>query len=194
MRFLFHYRAPFSKQLALLKAVQEGALRHGDQVRGEERFEQVRDVDGLVMLGIGGHSRAVFNAYRAAGKRVVFFDKGYMRGGGWYRVAVDDFQPLRYLGKIARPMQRFDALGLELGAYRRGGEVILLDGASNKYCLWQNLGEHRAWGEHTVRLIRCYTSLPIVYRPRPSHNAPLPVEGAELSDGVPLADDLARAR
>lgn len=43
-----------------------------------------------------------------------------------------------------------------------------------------------------VDSIRGVTDRPIIYRPRPSHNAAVQLQGATLSTG-PLADDLARS-
>lgn len=202
MRFQFHYRAPFTKQLALLDAVKAGAAKHGDEVVGEQGFDEVRDVDGLVLFGIGGNSREVFDAYQRAGKHVVFWDKGYTRGGGWFRVAVNSFQPLDALQR-EWPADRFKALGINLPWYSTRGRCILFDGASNKFCLWQGLGDWIDWGARLLRTIRAHTDLPIVYRPRPSHNNELEkarlaqaaesVRGVEFSDG-PLAQDFARAQ
>lgn len=202
MRFAFHYRAPFSKQLALLEAVTAGAAKHGDEVAGEEGFGEVRDVDGLVLFGIGGNSREVFDAYQNAGKHVVFWDKGYTRGGGWFRVAVNEFQPHAAL-KQEWPADRFKALGINLPWYSTRGSHILFDGASNKYCLARNLGDWISWGYTMLQRIRGMTDLPIIYRPRPSHNNELEqsrlmatakaVRGVELSQG-PLAADFDRTR
>jgi hypothetical protein len=195
-RYVFHYRKPFAKSLALLRAIQEGALRHGDIVQGEEGFERVRDVDGLVLFGIGGYSRDIFDAYQKAGKDVVFWDKGYLRGGGWYRVAVNCFQPSPFfLSNLRSPPTRFDALGVDLRAYKKTGDTILFDGASNKYLLWHGFGDLTEWGSKVVEQIARHTDLPIIYRPRPTHEIAhiKPVDGAQLSQ-APLDEDLSRAR
>lgn len=193
----YHYRQPFTKQLALCEALQRGLARYGERVEAVQGFEGVRDVDGLLLFGIGGESKSIYDAYKAAGKRIVFFDKGYPRGGyGMYRVAVDDFQPLHYLMGTPRRRDRLDAMGKYVRFLRyedrKKGEAILFDGASNKYCLWQGLGDWIEWGASVVQRIRQFTDRPIIYRPRPSHNAAVQVPGAELSQGQ-LADDLARA-
>jgi hypothetical protein len=193
VRFAFHVRQPFTRQLLLVDALRAGAAIHGDDVRCVRGFEAVEPVDGLILFGIGGISRQIFDAYRATGRHVVFFDKGYTRGGsGHFRVAVNAFQPLAYF-QTGRPADRFDALDLELRPYKAGGRVILLDGASNKYALWQGFGDFVSWGARMVERIRTVSSLPIVYRPRPTHNAPVAVPGAELST-APLREDFAAAR
>lgn len=192
MRFAFHVRQPFTRQLLLVDAVRQGAGVHGDDVRCVRGFEGIDpEADALILYGIGGISRQIFDAYRAAGRRVVFFDKGYSRGAA-FRVSVNSFQPLGYF-QCGRPTDRFDALGVRLEPYRIGGDVVLLDGASNKYALWQGFGDFVSWGARMVERIRAVTNLPILYRPRPTHNAPVAVPGAQLSTG-PLREDFAVAR
>lgn len=159
---------------------------------GVDGFQGVTDADGLILCGIGGNSREVFDAYRKAGKQIIFFDKGYTRSG-YLRVSVNADQPIAYFQKIPRPSDRFDALGIELHPYRQDGTHVLFDGASNKYCLWKGLGNHVEWGQKIVDMLRQNSRYPIIYRPRPSHNTPVAVVGAELSLG-PLSVDLARTR
>lgn len=207
MRFSFYSRAPFQKQKALRDAVTAGAATCGDKVEGIEDGDGVRNVDGLILLGIGGDNKRVYDAYAAAGKHTVLWDKGYTRGGGWFRVAVNAFQPTEYFQMPPRPRDRLRALNLPLDAYDTHGmskrRHVLFDGASNKFCLWKGIPDWIAWGEETVRKIREHTDLPIIYRPRPSHNNELERERLRrVPDVVPdaelsarhLAEDFARAR
>ena len=194
MRLTFHLRQPFEKAMVLAEAVRAGATLHGDEIEIVHGFERPGPA-GLVLFGIGGMSRQIFDAYMAEGRPVVFWDKGYCRGG-WYRVAVNGFQPLEYFQLEPRPDDRWRALGLEPRPYHsrppNGAEAVLLDGASNKYCLWQGLGDWVEWGQAMVDKIRQHTSRPIIYRPRPSHNEPPKIRGAKLSTG-PLELDLLRS-
>jgi hypothetical protein len=193
VQLTFHLRQPFRKAKALAHAVQRGAAKHGDTVEIEYGFEQVR-VGGLVLFGIGGMAREIYDAYRMAGRPIVFWDKGYSRGD-WYRVAVNSFQPLDYF-QADRPPDRLAQLGLNPVPYEVRGDAILLDGASNKYCLWQGLGNWIEWGQSIVDKIRQHSDRPIIYRPRPSHNLALDpprITGATLSEGGPLVDDLRKS-
>lgn len=195
MKLVFHYRKPFTRAMALIEALKSGI--GSDQVEGiedHEGFAGVRaDADALVLLGIGGSARSIWDAYLAAGKRVVLFDKGYSRGTGFLRVSCGAFQPHAYFRKVPRPLDRFDRLAIRLAPYRLTGTHILFDGASNKFCQWKGFGDWARWGAEMVALIKSHTSLPVIYRPRPSHNPPPAVPGAELSEG-PLEQDFARAR
>lgn len=190
MHLTFHYRAPFTKTMALMEASVVGAKVHGIDVELVPGFDGVqRDTDGLVLFGIGANSREIFDAYINAGKKVVFWDKGYTRGGGHFRVAVNGFQPKLF----DRPTDRWDRLGAVLSPVHLTGNTILFDGASNKYCIWQKLGNHITWAREVIDKIRQHTNIPIVYRPRPSHNLPVRLDHAILSEGA-LATDLKMAR
>lgn len=189
MKFAFHMRQPFTKTIAMADAVKRGAAMHGDIFKAIEGYTGVRDVDGLVLFGIGGHSRLIWDAY--AGKRRILIDKGYTRSP-YYRVSLDNFQPLDYMERVQRPDDRLAKLNIQFQKYKGKGNAILFDGASNKYCLWMGLGDWIEWGESVVAKIRQHTDRPIIYRPRPSHNELVAIKGAELSVG-PLADDLARS-
>lgn len=197
MRLAFHYRMPSRKQNFMLEAVPAGAKKYGDEIIPHQGFERVlEDVDGLVLFGIGGYHHEIFDAYKAAGKIVIFWDKGYVRGAdtGMFRVAVDEFQPLAYMSTQPAPPNRFRKLRLEPKPYRTLDDgIILFDGASNKFCIWKKLGDQREWAIKMLNKIRQHTDRPIVYRPRPSHNAVAKIEGFGFSDGE-LDKELARTR
>lgn len=180
---------PFQRQLKLLDALKSGAGR--DQIEGHPGFDRVvPDADVLIMFGIGGHSRVVFDSYQEAGKQIVFLDKGYTRAPH-LRVSINAFQPIRFLDGHY-PTDRLEALKIDLCPYRQGGTHILFNGASNKYCLWEKLPYWLEWGAETVRKIQQFSDKPIIYRPRPSHNEMVAVPGAELSTG-PMQADIDRA-
>lgn len=186
MNFAFHMRQPFTKTIAMADAIKRGAAVHGDSVKAIEGYTGVRDVDGLILFGIGGHSRLIWDAYE--GKQRILIDKGYTRMP-YYRVAINDFQPLAYMERVQRPNDRLSKLGIRFKKYDKLGNAILFDGASNKYCLWVGLGDWVEWGQSVVDRIRQYTDRPILYRPRPSNNEPPKIKGARLSVG-PLINDL----
>lgn len=186
MRWAFHYRKPFTRQLALVDAFAVGAKKRGHKVQPVQGFDRVEDTDGLILFGIGGNSRDVFDAYTQAGKAVVFLDKGYTTRASMFRVAVNAFQPVDFVAHARKPADRWAALGIELKPYRvnRGG-YALFDGASNKFCLWHRMPYWEEWGRSMVAKIESAYGGPVKYRPRPSHNIreTLP----------PLVDDMAGA-
>lgn len=202
MKVGIYQREPTPPHRAVADAVQVGALSAGELAWKFDRTTPEwlnQDLDIVVVFGIGGDAKQVWDAYPKAIR--VLLDKPYVRraqrkGQHRYsvvRVSVNDFQPLAYFQKIPRPADRWNALGIRLTSRAKFGSCVLLDGASNKYCLWNGLGDWTVWGQEMVNRIRQHTDLPIIYRPRPSHNLAPKVEGAELSEG-PLSDDFDRAR
>jgi hypothetical protein len=195
MRFAYYLRNNNSRiQTAVVRSFSEGCRALGEQFRvfGKEENQLVDDdIDVLVFYGIGGDAKGVQDAYRTAGKRIVLLDKGYIRNG-FIRVAVDAFQPLDYFQRTKRPIDRWRALNLKPETYELKGSVILFDGASNKYCLWCDLPPHLDWGQMVIDTIKRYSSMPIIYRPRPSHNPVTTLKGATTSQEA-LEFDLHRA-
>lgn len=191
MKFAFHMRQPFEKTLKVANAMRAGAARYGDNIAIHENFKGVEDVDGLILFGIGGESAIYWDEYRRAGKHIVFVDKGYSRMP-YFRVSVNGFQPYDFINRKYCASGRLAQLGLNFKDLRPSGEHILLDGASNKYCLWNRLGYWVDWGQYMVDCIRKASDRPIIYRPRPSHNPAPSIKGAILSTGI-LADDFAKS-
>ena len=150
--------------------------------------------DTLVMMGIGGNSRHVYDSWLAAGKNIIFLDKGYTRGEH-LRVSINSFQPLAYFQAENKPSDRFEELKLQIKPYNQNHlrKFILLDGASNKYCLWHGLPHYYDWGVEMVKKIKEHSSLPIIYRPRPSHNEERAIPGTMLSINKELEHDFERA-
>jgi hypothetical protein len=179
--FLFHdHGSPHEK--AILEACQSGFKVLGVRIRivDARAWDGSVAEQGVVMVGTKPRNRDLMTAYRAAGVRVVFFDKGYVRAkqGGdarreFYRASVDALHPWRYMNLRQHPARRWVALGYELGDWRRGN-AVLLDGASTKYCDWWRLGDPTTWARDLVQRIRDATDRPIIYRPRPALGNRLP--------------------
>lgn len=198
MRVVWHQRPSLDRKLSLAEAFGDGILAYGDEnvsYRIEYNFDYTPDCDVAVLFGIGGVTKRVWEAYRFRGRQVILLDKAYSRRTGHWRVSVGSSQPLSYLMKLPRPedrLRKIEELGVALEPFRARGECILLDGASNKYLEWYGLGTMREWGESMVNTIRKFTDRRIIYRPRPTHNQPIRISGAELSVG-PLSDDFNRS-
>lgn len=194
MRLVWHQRPNLERKIELGEAFGAG-LPSNVEYRISYEFEKPLDVDYLVLFGIGGVAKTIWDAYRKAGIPTIFVDKGYTRNKGLWRVSVREHQPLTYFAQN-RPHDRLGALGIEFAPYH-GGTHILFDGASNKFCTWKDMGDWQDWGESIVAKIKQHTDLPILYRPRPRHHhetqRPVGIPGTELSTG-PLDDDMARAR
>lgn len=200
MKVAVYARQETEPHQAVAMAVARGAVKAGDNawVFGKADPQRQDEAEVVIIFGIGGDARQIWDAN--VGKHRVLLDKPYTRGRGLaaptryhlVRVAVDGFQPLPYFQRKRRPPDRWRALNLEPRPYRVIPGPILFDGASNKYCLWNDLPPWPAWGQLIVNKIAEHTPVPIIYRPRPSHNPPPAVSGAKLSEGK-LEDDLAVA-
>ena len=201
MKVAVYCRQPTEPHQAVAAAVERGARGAGEQawIFGKDDPRRQDKAECVIIFGIGGDAKDIWTANKS--KHRILLDKPYTRGVGvaaptryhLVRVAIDAFQPLAYFQKKPKPPDRWRALNLEPKPYRVIKGPILFDGASNKYCLWNNLLPWPEWGQHIVNVMHDYSpGVQIIYRPRPSHNAPPTIEGATLSQG-PLADDLAKA-
>lgn len=203
MRVAIYIRQPTEPHEAVARAVQVGSEKCGETswTFGKDA-PQHQDAEVVIVFGIGGDAKQVWDANPQA--RRILLDKPYVRNNGIpmpnryhvVRVSIDAPQPLAYFQKIPRRSARWDRMKLFPKPYTISSQnkAILFDGASNKYCLWNNLPDWPVWGQQVVDRIRQHATNPVIYRPRPSHNdAPKSITGAELSEG-PIVDDLARAR
>ena len=200
MKVAAYARQETEDHQAVARAIVKGALGQGEDawMFGKADPQRQENADVVTIFGIGGDARQIWDANE--GKRRILLDKPYARGRGrpgatrysFVRVAVDGFQPLPYFQRKPRPPDRWVALGMDVRPYRIKEGPILFDGASNKYCLWNDLPPWQEWGQQMVNQIAAHTTKPILYRPRPSHNEPPTCYGARLSQ-APLAEDLHQA-
>ncbi len=161
----------------LLAAVTAGAAKHGDEVIPS--LDTSVQYDGCIFYSIGGwQKKPMYDRYRAAGLTTVYLDKGYTRTARerncYYRVAVNGFQPTGYLQRVNRPVDRFARLGLTLRPYGRHQDgPIIVDGASNKFCLWHGF-DFKTWGAGIVERIRgIVPHCEVILRLRPSYKVAL---------------------
>jgi hypothetical protein len=185
MRVVFYASVGKKFDDTLGKAFARGAKRHGHTcvVQPIADFDGVLpDTDVCVVVGVKSMSCPVFKAHRQAGRHAVFLDKGYTRLQGgplgtlYWRVSVDEFQPLSYF-RSDRPADRWERLGLDIADTRSSGRSILFAGSSQKFCQWHGLGDATEYAAKTLRRIAKYTDRPVVYRPKPSWGDAVPVEG-----------------
>jgi hypothetical protein len=195
-------------QQAVVDAIRNGAAAAGlhPDVFGEAD-PQHRNADAVVVFGISGKNRQVWDAN--AWKRRILLDKPYIRGlksdrdlprYSRLRVSLDSLQPVRYFQGIPRKPDRWEELKVKLEPYRKRGQgPILLDGGSNKFLQWRNLGDPTkpdmerwaAWGQSLVDRIRQHSQREIIYRARPSHN-PNPILERCVNSALSLKEDFSR--
>ena len=183
----------------LVAAVMAGAQRHGDCVIYVPTYGYegvLADADAAACYGVRASSRIILDAYRRAGKRTFFFDKGYWGRGTYTRVAVDawhthgswlrdrDHARLRTTGQELKPMREC------------AGQNVIYAGTTQTWCDLYDLGPARQLDEVIVKLLVAQHPGRVVYRPRPAYARKHPelcgpIEGALLSDPAqPLAEAL----
>lgn len=194
------------RERILADAFARGVSLHGDSVALRPLTPGIfidKDCDVACMVGV--KSRQLFRAHWDAGVHTIMFDKGYVRHQletsgpkiwEFWRVAVDSHHPTQRLMRIARPADRFEALGLEVAkAWReptktRDGKAILIAGSSQKYHDFYGLWDPTRWTEKVVRNLREATRRRIIYRPKPSWSEAVAIEGTEWGgnfDGIDQA-------
>ena len=185
----------------LVAAVMAGAKRHVDEVVYVPTYRYdgvIAGVDAAACYGVRASSRIILEAYRRAGKRTLFFDKGYWGRGVYTRVAIDAWQPTAYFQRGLSD-ERLRASNLEVPpreAPRDG--IVLYCATTQTWHDFYDLGPARAWDEMIVRLLaETHGAEKVVYRPRPAYAVKHPelcgpIDGVSISSGCPLADELPR--
>lgn len=199
------------REIMLADALAKGAKVHGDRLEVRRTADYGEDENGdelkwsgphpeddvACFFGVKGKSRRIMDDYLAVGKATLFLDKGYTRSKGknghteFTRVSVNGGDPLAYMMEQKRPSTRWERLGIELKERQENGGHILLCCSSAKFHEFHGIKEPTRWANQTVREIRDFSERTVIYRPKPSWRAAVPVEGALFTSGnTPIADAL----
>lgn len=185
---LAFYAAEKKKEKALVRSLAAGALLHGDEVVEMEEFDGVipEGFEAIACVGVKGRSRDVLNAAKSQGRGIVYIDKGYFRylssgERGHWRVSIGGYQPIDFVRDERCPRNRWKRLGIPLSGRRSSGAYIILAGKSLKYHLFNGLPHPTEYAKSLIKEIRKYTSMPILYRPKPSWGEAEPIEGTVYS-------------
>lgn len=190
MKLHVHVASGKDREEGLALSLREGLAPFDDRVEvspiGDFAGPDL-EADVGAVFGLKGRSREVMDAYRAAGRHTIIFDKALIRvqhaAHKHLRVCIDGDSPLLYLMRKPRPPSRWEALKLPLAKRRKStrGDDIILALSSQKYCTFHGLGDATEYARGIVRECRRLTSRPIVYRPKPSWHEFKPVKGTRLS-------------
>jgi hypothetical protein len=188
------FAVPKEREYAIANALAEGVKVHGDEIQIVNPAEVEGPdpwTDVAVFVGIKGHSRQIMEDHLAVEKHAIICDKGYVPGPSgprskYVRLSVDALQPLSYFQRTPRPDDRLKKLGIKLQPVRRGIHVIVA-GGSLKYALFHGFASHdgkdamTTWAEKTYSKVRKYTKRPVVYRPKPSWQDAVSIDGMRFS-------------
>jgi len=183
MKFAFYVSTGKSREAPLRDAWTAGAAALGDElVVTSNDVAAPIDADVAVMVGL--KSIDLREACKAAGQRVLIFDKGYDRKEDWWRVSIDAHQPTDYLTKLVRPRARMDKCGWNPKPWRAptpDGHVIIA-GGGRKYYDAHDLPDPADYIAGVVADLRAAgCSRRIWYRPKPSMADVAPVADTTLS-------------
>jgi hypothetical protein len=187
MRLLF-LASDKEREKDLAAAFTAGAARHGAEIeiRANSATPDLAGFDAVAMVGV--KSRRTFHAALAAGIVPVMIDKGYSRHRRadarvweYWRVSVGAHHPTAGLMARDMPKDRAEAQGFEAAPWRSAGLQIVLAGSSAKYHEFYSLPDPTEWARGVVAELRRYTDRPIIYRPKPSWDGAVPIEGTHWS-------------
>lgn len=175
----------------LLTNFKEGLRRHSDDSLSRSYLadfdgEPVGDV--ALCFGYSAQTRAVMDAYHAAGKHYVMFDKGMVRklnkAAERSRVMINGGHPLKSLMRGRRNGARWENLKTRTSDKRGVGDdaPIVLAINSEKHCSFWGIKSAWEWSARVVEEIRRYTDRPIIFRPKPKGERTPPIEGTTYSD------------
>lgn len=189
MKLVFWIAEGKEHERQIAEALRDGVATEGHQLEIRHLGGKVRvvDCDAVCLFGVKG-GRKIFDAYWAAGIPTIYFDKGYIRQrtsvSDHWRVAINAHHPTRYLMEQRRPGDRYEALGVELSPWRERGDAVVIAGSSAKYHEFAGLPEPTRYAQKIVKQIRARSpDRPIIYRPKPSWNDAVPIEGTIFSKG-----------
>lgn len=174
-------------EYSLASAFIKGAQKQGHEACRANKIKRPSDFDMIAFMGV--KNRDVLLAAHEAGVPYVYFDKGYNRVKGWWRVSFCAHNPTDYLLRLDRPddrrhKQRWnpkDWCGVD------GGHIVIA-GSSAKYHELYGLPDPETYWEGIVTELRKHTDRKIIYRPKKSYGNAKPIEGTYFS-GVDLIEE-----
>lgn len=175
-----------SRSAAICKAFARGIGLCGDRavVVNQAAFRSpVGDV--AVFYGFAEKLPAIFAAYRAAGKPVVYVDLGYWgrtEGGkyaGYHKVSVNARHPTSYFQAIRHSADRISRFAIRTEKWKTGRHILVL-GMGDKAAGVEGFAPEE-WERNAIGAIRKVSDRPIVYRPKPSWKRAAPIQGVGYS-------------
>lgn len=184
------------REEGLAQALRDGAEQFDDRVEivPTHGFKEADpSVDVACAFGVKGHTKSILDAYLAAGRRTVMFDKALVRSPrvplGYHRVCLDGTTPMKTMMRRLRTWERWERLGVKLQKRRpvTTDGAIVFAGSSQKYCAMHGLGDATDYARDVFAAVRrVVRKRPLIYRPKPSWNDFRPIRGTLLSRGEPF--------
>lgn len=179
------------RERLVAEAIMAGVRVHGDTgwsvSKGEAKANGYQAADVYVMVGVKSASQ--FHEILRGGAHVLYLDKGYLRHVApsgprvweYWRVSLDSQHPTEAVLSKSYPDDRYRRWGKPFAPWRKGGDHVVIAGSSEKYHNFHGLDHPTAWAADVAKIINKRTSWPIIYRPKPSWKAAVPIDGTTFS-------------
>lgn len=152
------------------------------------RFDGTTPADVAICYAYNDQTRAVMDAYLAAGKSYVMFDKGMVRelnkSHSRSRVMINAGHPLNCLMQKRRNEERWARLDIKLSKHRslKPNAPIVFAMNSEKHSAFWGIDDAWDYSRRVVEEIRRHSNRPIIFRPKPKAEPLAPIEGTVYSE------------
>lgn len=172
------------------RCMYDGIKRYDSSVRYLEESEyKGPDAPVAVFYSLREKLWDIFNTYRTTpGLTAVYVDLGYWGrklGGqleGYHKVSVNARHPTAYFQRVQHDeRRRLTEFGIRFGKFRKGGKHILLAGMGDKAAAAEGYRPEE-YERLAIAELRKYTDRKIIYRPKPSWQQAMPIDGTEFSN------------
>lgn len=183
------YKIPNHRRSRLVcDAMAEGIRKIGDKTWtvATTAYSRAHTKPISVFYGMAAPLNRIFAEAREDGRTAIYVDLGYWgrhEGGryrGFHKVCINGRHPTAYFQKRQHDYSRAAALGVKIEPWRPGGDHILLAGMSGKSSHVDGF-EPNQWEREAIEALRAATSRTIIYRPKPSWKAAVPLAGTTFS-------------
>ncbi len=158
-----------------------GFRKFGFEIKQVGPDDTINDCDLICVIGVKSMNR--MSEANAAGIPYLYFDKGYSRKPGYWRIGLNSHQPTEYLNDIDYPEDRRIMFDWNPKPWRknRPTDDILFAGSSLKFHVIKNLSHPTEYAQDVINRIRTHAKRRIVYRPKPSWKEAEPIKGTVFS-------------
>lgn len=170
----------------------EALCRKGIAAAGHTHARQ-NEADCLITWGRHRGNAQLVLQYRAENKPVIIFDLGYWGRKILFKASVNQPHPRDVLDE-AFTGERYEATnGIPIEPPRDGGSFVLLAAMGWKGCAAYGQA-HGAWDASAYKRLQKATTLPIVWKAKPSDPHPIvpegvtPYRGGKMLNDYPLED------
>ncbi len=182
MRIGFCLNQIKNREVNLAMDFAAGLHIHGHEVKQIGNDQEITDVDIACVIGVKSMWRMA--ECRKKGIPFLYFDKGYNRKAGHWRVAINGHQPTDYFSDWTYGDDRRKQFGWYPPKWKKdrfANSLILIAGSSLKFHEFKGLAHPTEYAKDLVTQVREFTKRNIVYRPKPSWKEAEPIKDTRFS-------------